>query len=165
MWANNWHATLDDTYFRCPDCDLEDGCFCDKYKHCGFNDGKLYWILITGGTGLIVGLLRYCINYPDNLPGIFKEILSYHVEPKWSIASFIISMISLAGGISLGPEQALASIGGGFATYISEHYVHYEDEEYKKLLVLGGMASALGALFPTPILGVLMLLELGKMPK
>ena len=51
------------------------------------------------------------------------------------------------------------------ATYVAEHYVTFEDEEYKKLLVLGGMSAALGALFPTPILGVLMLFELGKMPK
>jgi H+/Cl- antiporter ClcA len=125
----------------------------------------LYWIAITGCTGLVVGLLRYFIGYPDDLPGLFKEIATYHVDPKWSPASSLISMISLAGGMSLGPEQALASIGGGLATYISEHYVQYEDQEYKKLLVLGGMASALGALFPTPILGVLMLIELGKMPK
>jgi len=34
----------------------------------------------------------------------------------------------------------------------------------QKLLVLSGMSSALGALFPTPLLGVLMILELGNPP-
>eukprot|EP01035_Chromulina_nebulosa_P017930 gene17930-23552_t len=74
-------------------------------------------------------------------------------------------MISLAGGASLGPEQALASIGGGLATYVTDNYVTFADEQYSKLVVLGGMASALGALFPTPLLGVLMLIELSNLPK
>ena len=69
--------------------------------------------------------------------------------------------------VAQGPEQALASLGGGLATYVSENFNLYDDngEDYKKLLVLGGMASALGALFPSPLLGVLMLIELGKLPK
>ena len=125
----------------------------------------MYWAGITTLTGFVVGTLRYLTNYPDNLPGIFKEILTYHVEPKWVIHSFILSMLSLAGGASLGPEQALATLGGGTATFLVENYVTFEDENYQKLLVLGGMAAALGALFPTPILGVLMLIELGNMPK
>lgn len=62
-------------------------------------------------------------------------------------------------------EQALASVGGGLSTYLLEHYVTFQDEDYKKLLVLGGMAAALGALFPSPILAVIMLIELGKLPK
>ena len=39
------------------------------------------------------------------------------------------------------------------------------DADDKKLLVLSGMSSALGALFPTPLLGVLMIHELGNPPR
>lgn len=81
--------------------------------------------------------------------------------------NLVISLIVTHIEWLLGPEQALASLGGGLATYISEHVIHYDEEaeDYKKLMVLGGMASALGALFPSPLLGVLMIIELGKLPK
>jgi H+/Cl- antiporter ClcA len=40
-----------------------------------------------------------------------------------------------------------------------------EDKEDQKLCVLSGMAAAMGALFPTPVLGVLIMHELGNPPK
>lgn len=176
LWANDFYATKDDTYFTCPSCDpyeafiaketgLATSCSCDKYENCGFYQGKPYWILITTFTGLFVGSLRYAIRYPDNLAAVFKEILTYHVEPRWAPWSFLISLISLSGGISLGPEQALGCLGGGIATYICEKYVHFKDDGYRKLMVLGGFAAAFGCLFPTPVLGPLILLEVGVMPK
>ena len=50
---------------------------------CGYYDGKKYWILVVGCGGLAVGLLRYFSGYPDILPGLFEEIQTFHVEPKW----------------------------------------------------------------------------------
>lgn len=77
---------------------------------CGdFYNGKTYWILITGGAGFTVGMIRWTFDYPDNLPGLFKEVTSFHVDPKWSPLTFIISAISLGGGAALGPEQGLVS--------------------------------------------------------
>lgn len=72
-----------------------------------YYEGKTYWIAITTVTGLLVGLIRFIIDYPDDMPGIFKEILSFHVDPKWAPATYIISAISLGGGACLGPEQAM----------------------------------------------------------
>ena len=72
--------------------------------------GKPYYILITGGAGLIVGLLRYFLKYPETIEGLFKEIGNYRVEPSIAPATILISAISLGGGASLGPEQALVSI-------------------------------------------------------
>ena len=43
-----------------------------------------------------------------------------------------------AGGASLGPEAALSNVGGGMATYITEHWVHFEDDNDRKLVVLSG---------------------------
>lgn len=40
-----------------------------------------------------------------------------------------------------------------------------KDKDDQKLCVLSGMAAAMGALFPTPVLGVLMIHELGNPPK
>ena len=133
---------------------------------CNFNAGNLNWMFITAGTGLLVGIVRWVFEYPYNLPGLFAEIRDYHVEPKWSPLTFFLSMGSLAGGASLGPEQALSNLGGGMATYLAEHYPEDRmDSDDRKLLVLSGMSAALGALFPTPLLAVLMIHELGNPPR
>lgn len=142
---------------------VDNGSF-DDASDADFYAGKKSWILITGGAGLIVGLVRYLYSYPDNLPGIFKEITDYHVDPTWSPLTVFISAISLAGGASLGPEQAMGNLGGGMATYVVENLLEFEPDN-RKLVVLSGMSAALGALFPTPILGVLMIYELGNPPK
>ena len=129
-----------------------------------FYNGKISWIFITGGAGLIVGITRYLYDYPDNLAGLFKEIGDYHVDPTYTPLTVFISAVSLAGGASLGPEQAMGNLGGGLATYVVENIAEFEDD-YKKVVVLCGMSAALGALFPTPILGVLMIYELGDPPR
>ncbi len=56
------------------------------------------------------------------------------------------------------------NVGGGLATWVTEQ-IEFEDDDYRKLFVLSGMASAMGALFPTPMLGALMIHELGNPPK
>lgn len=77
---------------------------------CGeWYNGETYWIFLVGCAGFTVGLIRWTFDYPDNLPGIFKEIQTYHVEPKWVPITYIVSAISLGGGATLGPEQALVS--------------------------------------------------------
>ena len=138
----------------------------DDVEDCYYNAGKLYWIAIPSLTGLVVGLIRWRFEYPFNLPGLFAEIRDYHVEPKWSPQTFLLSAASLAGGANLGPEQALSNLGGGLATYVAEHYPQDSmDGDDRKLLVLSGMSAALGALFPTPLLAVLMIHELGSPPR
>lgn len=59
---------------------------------------------------------------------------------------------------------AQGNLGGGLATWVSE-WLQFEDEDYRKVFVLSGMAAALGSLFPTPMLGALMIHELGNPPK
>jgi len=172
IWANNGYATKNDDYFTCP-CDNNSiqtilsstECVCNKYSNCNFYGGQLYWAIITTSAGLLIGLIRYSVNYPDDLPGLFQEIHSYHVNYKWAPFTILLSAISLAGGASLGPEQALGNLGGGAATFLTENVFKFEDSDYSKLTVLAGMTASLGALFPTPVLGVLMFHELGNPPK
>lgn len=129
----------------------------------GFYQGKVYWIYITTGTGLVVGVLRWLSSYPSDLPGFFKEVNSCHVEPKHAPMTLLLSAISIAGGAALGPEQAMGNLGGGIGTLITENIKYTKDDA--DLIVLTGMSAAMGALFPTPILGVLMIHELGNPPK
>lgn len=123
--------------------------------------GRHYYILVTGGAGLIVGILRYVTKYPETLPGIFKEIEHARVEPTTAPYTIVFSAISLAGGASLGPEQALGNLGGGLATYLVENHLEFNEDD-RRMVVHSSMAAAFGGLFPTPILGVLLLYELGQ---
>lgn len=58
-------------------------------------------------------------------------------------------------------------MGGGLATLVTERvsFIKVLPEEDRKLLVLAGIAGALGGLFVSPMLSVLMVLELGKFTK
>jgi H+/Cl- antiporter ClcA len=62
---------------------------------------------------------------------------------------------------------AQGTVGGGFACFLYERQFLPEDldEDDRKLLVLSGMAAAIGALFPSPILTVMMIFELGHPPR
>lgn len=126
--------------------------------------GEQYWIYVPMGAGFIVGVLRYFMNYPEQVDGLFKEINHYHVDWKIAPQTILLSLISLAGGASLGPEQALGTVGGGLATFLLD-YLPDLDADDRKLLVLVGMTAAIGALFPSPILTVLMIFELGHPPR
>lgn len=83
-------------------CNFDDDSECGNYYN-----GQKWWIAYSGGCGLLVGLMRYFLSYPATLPGIFKDIQDFHVDPKWAPITFCISAISLCGGATLGPEQAL----------------------------------------------------------
>ena len=50
-------------------------------------------------------------------------------------------------------------------TYIVDNLSDFKDVYYRNMTVLGAMSSVLGCVFPTPLLGVLMIFELGKPPK
>lgn len=132
-------------------------------QSCGnWYTGQLYWIPLSGGAGLLVGLVRYFFSYPDDLPGFFREIQDAHVNPRWVCLTYIISAISLSGGATLGPEQALGNVGGGLATFLLENFVSFEEEFYRKMFVLSGIVAPLGALLPNPMLGVTLIMELGE---
>ncbi len=92
-----------------------DTCDYNTDANCGdWYSGKLHWIAVTACAGFAVGLLRWVFEYPENMPGIFQEITMCHVDPKWSPLTYLISAISLGGGASLGPEQALVILSFRF---------------------------------------------------
>lgn len=141
-------------------CDYDNDASCGEY-----NSGKVWWIAVVALAGLLVGLCRFFTEYPSNLPGIFQEINECHTNPRWAPHTYVLSAISLMGGATLGPEQGLGNLGGGLATYIVENNYLQLKHDDTKLFILAGMASALGALFPSPMLGASMIYELGNPPK
>ena len=68
--------------------------------------------------------------------------------------------MSLAGGASLGPEDALGKMGGGLGTWISER--RKLDEDVRATNTLSGMSAAYGGMLSSPILASIFTLEVAR---
>jgi H+/Cl- antiporter ClcA len=127
----------------------------------GWFDGNLWWVAVTAGAGVLVGVLRRWFQVPAKLPGTIKEIQAQRVEPSTVPAAVAVSLVSLAGGASLGPEDALGKMGGGLGTWVSEQQKLGTDEQATN--TLSGMSAAYGGLLASPILATSLVLELGRL--
>ena len=67
---------------------------------------------VTAGAGVLVGVLRRFLRVPAKLPGTVRELQDQRVEPSMVPGAVAVSLVSLAGGASLGPEDALGKMGG-----------------------------------------------------
>jgi H+/Cl- antiporter ClcA len=123
-------------------------------------DGSLWWVAVTAGAGVLVGVLRGVFRVPAKLPGTLKEIKEARVELATAPAAVVVSLVSLVGGASLGPEDALGKMGGGFGTWVSERQKLSEDVQGTN--ALSGMAAAYGGLLASPVLTTIFILEVAR---
>lgn len=126
----------------------------------GWFDGHLWWVGVTAAAGVLVGLLRRFLNVPDKLAGTLQEIKDGRVEASTAPAAILVSLVSLVGGASLGPEDALGKMGGGLGSFISER--RRADKEVRETNTLSGMAAAYGGLLASPLLATLMVTEIAR---
>jgi H+/Cl- antiporter ClcA len=130
-------------------------------KNPGWFDGKLWWVAVTGGAGVLVGVLRSVLRVPAKLPGTIASVKSQRVDPAIVPGAVIVSLVSLVGGASLGPEDALGKMGGGLGTWLSERRKLDTDEQ--KTNALSGMSAAYGGLLASPILATILVLEVAPL--
>ena len=124
-----------------------------------FAGGRLWWIPMATGFGVLVGLLRRWLTAARQ-PDLFAEIADAHVDHKVVPASVAVSAVSLMGGASLGPEGGLGLLGGGLGDWIAKRT--RADPDTRKAHTLTGMAGAFGGLFTAPLLGPLMIAEVAR---
>jgi len=129
-------------------------------KDPGWLDGSLWWVAVTAGAGVLVGVLRRSFRVPVRLPGTVKELRDQRVEPSTAPAAVAVSLVSLAGGASLGPEDALGKMGGALGTWVSDR--QKLSEEARATNTVSGMAGAYGGLLASPILATILVLELAR---
>ncbi len=104
--------------------------------------------------GLIVGILRKKLgDYPEELSVVLGKIRhdkSYSYKNLLSI--FIISLVTLIMGSSVGPEAALVGIIAGLCTWAANNLKVAKNnaDEYTQI----GMAVSLGVLFTSPLFGI-----------
>jgi len=129
-------------------------------KNPGWFDGSLWWVAVTAGAGVLVGVMRRAFDVPIKLPGTIAELKAQRVEPSTVPAAVAVSLVSLVGGASLGPEGGLGMMGGGLGTWVSER--RKLPEEMRATNTLSGMAGAYGGLLSSPILAVILVLEIAR---
>ncbi len=115
---------------------------------------------VTAGAGVIVGVLRRFLHVPAKVPGTVEMLKEQRVEPSIVPGAVAVSLVSLAGGASLGPEDALGKLGGGLGTWVSERRKLSED--VRATNTLSGMSAAYGGLLSSPILASILTLEIAR---
>ena len=95
---------------------------------------------------------------PALISNLSAQVKDKHVDYTTAPGIFVVSCLSLMFGFSVGPEQALGTFGGALGTWIAERRKLPPKEHHSA--TLNGMAGAMGALFPCPILSVMLIHEL-----
>lgn len=126
----------------------------------GWMDGHLWWVVVTAAAGVLVGVLRRVFRLPTKMAGTVQELKDQRVEPSTVLKAVAVSVVSLAGGASLGPEEALGLLGGGLGTWLSERRKLAED--IRATNTLSGMSAAYGGMLSAPILATILVLELAR---
>jgi len=129
-------------------------------KDPGWMDGSLWWVAVTAGAGVVVGVLRRGFRLPVKMAGTVKELQDQRVEPSTALQGAAVSVVSLAGGASLGPEEGLGLLGGGLGTWVSER--RRLGDDVRRTNTLSGMSAAYGGLLSAPILATILVLELAR---
>ena len=129
-------------------------------KNPGWFSGHLWWVAVTAAAGVLVGVLRRVFRLPAKLAGTLKEIRDERVETSTVLKAVAVSLVSLVGGASLGPEDALGKMGGGFGTWVSAR--RNLDESTSATNSLSGMSAAFGGLLSSPILATALVVEVAR---
>lgn len=122
--------------------------------------GSLWWVAVTAAAGVFVGVLRRALRVPAKLDGTLVEIRDERVEPSTVLKAVAVSLVSLVGGASLGPEDALGKMGGGFGTWVSAR--QKLDESISATNALSGISASFGGLLSSPILATSLVVEVAR---
>ena len=126
----------------------------------GWFGGQWWWVAVTAGAGLVVGLLRRLMRLPEEIPGLIPDLQEGHVDPRLVPGIAVVSAVSLIGGASLGPEKALGALGGGAGSWIAQR--RRLSREDAQLCTLSGFGGAYGGLFSSTLIVVMLIMEVAR---
>ncbi|MGI9603301.1 MAG: chloride channel protein [Acidimicrobiales bacterium] len=123
-----------------------------------FLGGEWWWLALTIGAGLLVGVMRRFLHVPAEPAGALENISNAHVDQRSAIPMIVVSFVSLVGGASLGPFDAGTRSGGAVGEWFSDRIG--VDDEIRRINTLAGINGSVGGLLTSPILGTLLITEL-----
>jgi len=126
----------------------------------GWFGGHWWWVAVTAAAGVVVGLLRRLMRLPEQIPGLFADLKSEHVDTGLVPGIAAVSAVSLIGGASLGPEKALGAMGGGAGTWLARRRALGKEDSQANTLV--GFTGAYGGLFSSTVIVVMLILEAAR---
>ena len=126
----------------------------------GWFGGHWWWLAVTAAAGVVVGLLRRLMRLPEEIPGLFADLQSGHVDTGLVPGIAAVSAASLIGGASLGPEKALGAMGGGAGTWLARRRMLTKEDSQANTLV--GFTGAYGGLFSSTVIVVMLILEAAR---
>ncbi|MGB7982262.1 MAG: chloride channel protein [Candidatus Nanopelagicales bacterium] len=129
----------------------------------GWMQGQLWWVAVAAAAGLLVGALRRLFAMPAHLPGLIDDLETGQMDTAMVPKTIAVSAVSLIGGASLGPEVALGSIGGGTGSWIAKRRKLASEDG--QALTLSGMAGSYSGLFSSPLLSMMLVLEVARPPR
>ena len=129
-------------------------------SHPGWFGGHWWWVAVAAAAGVAVGLVRRLTRLPWKTPGLFDDLQTQHVDTSLVPGIAAVSLVSLIGGASLGPEKALGSMGGGAGSWIAQRRgLKTEDAQVN---TLAGFAGAYGGLFSSTVIVVMLIMEVAR---
>jgi H+/Cl- antiporter ClcA len=126
----------------------------------GWFGGHWWWVAVAAAAGAVVGLLRRLTRLPQEIPGLFADLQTEHVNPGLVPGVVAVSTVSLIGGASLGPEKALGTMGGGAGSWLAQRRALRKEDS--QVNTLAGFAGAYGGLFSSTVIVVLLILEVAR---
>ncbi|MFN2190576.1 MAG: chloride channel protein [Candidatus Promineifilaceae bacterium] len=111
--------------------------------------------VIMTAAGILVGIIhRYT---PAAQMDVFEAVDEGHLDPRPVPSSLLVSLVSLIGGFSLGPEVPSGMLAAGLGTWLSKR--RNLDDDTTRINVLSSVSAAYSGLFSSPLALLMMLLE------
>ena len=117
--------------------------------------GSWQIVLILTAAGFIVGLIYHFMEAKE--VGVVEILTQDRVDIRPIPGGLLVSLVSLIGGFSVGPEVPSAMIGAWLAAKISD--ARKLSDEIRKSNMISSLTAAYGGLFTSPFGAILIPIE------
>jgi H+/Cl- antiporter ClcA len=128
-----------------------------------FGAGSPWWVGLCGGAGVAVGLARAALRL-ERAPTFIEELRTMHSDVPVGLKAGAVTLLGLLGGVPMGPEAGLGAVSAAAGQLLASRLRAFrlQAEQRRRVYVLSAMCSVFAALMPSPLVAILLVLELGR---